>query len=170
MSVITLNTAVPATLKIGDLARRVGKSPRALRLYEEMGLLGPAVRSEGGHRLYAQDALLRLRWIDRLQLLGLSLPDIRDFLKELEGAESGPRAMGRVRSLFIEKMHDVDRQLRELTGLREELRDGLAYLDVCSECSSESDVGGCRNCGRRHSAAEPVLISGIHYKGQRNNP
>jgi len=166
VSGVTITKPATATLKIGDLARRVGKSPRALRLYEEMGLLGPAVRTDGGHRLYATDALLRLRWIDRLQLLGLSLPDIRDFLQELEGAQSGPRAMGRVRNLFVEKMQDVDLQLRELTALREELRDGLAYLDACSDCSSESDLGGCRSCGQQHATSEPVLISGIHHKGQ----
>ncbi len=168
MSAITVTEPVPATatLKIGDLARRVGKSPRALRLYEEMGLLGPAVRTDGGHRLYASDALLRLRWIDRLQLLGLSLPEIRDFLQELEGAQSGPRAMSHVRRLFIEKMQGVERQLKELSALREELRDGLTYLDICGDCSSESDVAGCKSCGQQHATSEPVLISGIHHKGQ----
>ena len=40
-------------LKVGELARRTGKTARAIHLYEELGLLTPAVRSKGGFRLYS---------------------------------------------------------------------------------------------------------------------
>ena len=40
----------PADLKIGDLAKATGKTQRALRLYEEMGLLAPSERTLGGFR------------------------------------------------------------------------------------------------------------------------
>ena len=105
------------TLRIGDLARRAGKSARAVRLYEEKGLLGPALRSEGGQRLYAEDALLRLGWIDKLQLLGLSLTDIRAFLDELDGAETGPAAMKQARQMFETKLREVRDQIRALASL-----------------------------------------------------
>ena len=42
----------PKLLRIGDLAEKTGKTKRALRLYEEMGLLVPSERSSGGFRLY----------------------------------------------------------------------------------------------------------------------
>jgi DNA-binding transcriptional MerR regulator len=157
----------PATLKIGDLAKRAGKSPRALRLYEDMELLGPAVRTDGGHRLYTSDALVRLQWIDRLQLLGLSLPDIRAFLTELEVASSGPSAMHRVRGLFSEKLAHVRRQLDELSSLEDELQAGLSYLDTCHTCSDEAALDDCRSCAQPHPTNEPVLIAGIHRNGER---
>ncbi|MGF1508760.1 MAG: MerR family transcriptional regulator [Myxococcota bacterium] len=157
----------PATLKIGDLARRSGKSPRALRLYEDMQLLGPAVRTEGGHRLYSGDALLRLQWIDRLQLLGLSLPDIRAFLEQLENAGSGPSAMIQVRGLFVEKLQQVRRQLRELSSLEHELQAGLSYLESCHSCAEHSGLDGCRSCEQPHSISQPVLIAGIHRNGEQ---
>ena len=44
-------------LRVGELARVVGKTVRAMHLYEEMGLVKPASRSAGGYRLYAADAV-----------------------------------------------------------------------------------------------------------------
>ena len=60
-------------LRVGDLARRTGKTVRAIHLYEELGLLKPAARTRGGFRLYEQSAADRVRWIDLLHDLGFSL-------------------------------------------------------------------------------------------------
>ena len=68
-------------LKIGDLARRTGKSVRALHLYEELGLLSPTARSQGGFRLYDESAFVRIRWIELLQDSGFSLHQIQSLLK-----------------------------------------------------------------------------------------
>src|ERR1700722_2323345 len=57
-------------MQIGDLARETGKTVRAIHLYEELGLLSPAARSKGRFRLYSQDALMRIRWIGKLQSMG----------------------------------------------------------------------------------------------------
>ena len=54
-------------LKIGDLVRLTGKTPRTLHFYEELGLLRPVSRTKGGFRLYGEETLLRVRWIERLQ-------------------------------------------------------------------------------------------------------
>ncbi|WP_275887329.1 MerR family DNA-binding transcriptional regulator [Thermus caldifontis] len=45
---------------MGELARQTGVSPDALRLYERRGLVHPAARSEGGYRLYGEEAIRRL--------------------------------------------------------------------------------------------------------------
>ena len=94
-------------LRIGDLAKRSGKSTRALRLYEDLNLLGPVIRTDGGHRLYSTAALLRLHWIDKLQLLGFSLADIRAFLEHLQDDRLGPVAMEYVRQTFTSKLEQV---------------------------------------------------------------
>src|SRR3546814_7452299 len=52
-------------LKVGDLARRTGKTVRAIHLYEELGLLTPAVRSKGGFRMYSGLAVKRINWIQK---------------------------------------------------------------------------------------------------------
>ena len=118
------HACVRPSFRIGDLARKVGKSPRAVRLYEEMGLLGAPVRTEGGHRIYGEDALVRLTWIEKLQVLGLSLPDIRTFVQDLASAEHGPAAMHKVRGMFEAKLNEVRGQIEALHSLATEIEAG----------------------------------------------
>lgn len=68
-------------LRIGEAALRVGVSERALRYYEELGLVVPAHHSPGGNRRYGEPELARVRRIRELQdLMGLNLDEIRTVL------------------------------------------------------------------------------------------
>ena len=60
------------TYRIGALAKKANKTVRTIHFYEELGLLSPAARSPGGFRLYNDQALDRIHWIERLQVLGCS--------------------------------------------------------------------------------------------------
>jgi len=94
----------PQRLRIGDLARRTGKTVRAIHLYEEMGLLEPATRSSGGFRLYDAAAVERMQWIDLLHTAGFSLHEMSDVLRTWWSAELGSAAMGRLREIFERKL------------------------------------------------------------------
>lgn len=63
-------------LQIGDVAERVGLSLRTVRYYEEMGLISPAARSEGGFRLYSDADVERLLALKRMKALGLTLDEM----------------------------------------------------------------------------------------------
>lgn len=63
-------------MRIGDLSETTGVSVRAIRYYEERGLIEPAGRTEGGYRLYDERGLAALNLIRRLRMLGLSLQEI----------------------------------------------------------------------------------------------
>lgn len=76
---------------IGELAERTGLSLRTIRHYDEIGLLVPSGRSEGGYRLYTDDDLNRLMLIRRMKPLGYSLDQMGDLLKALESATGGDR-------------------------------------------------------------------------------
>lgn len=158
--------AAQAQLRIGDLARRVGKTARAVRLYEDLGLLGPATRTDGGHRVYSEDAFTRLAWIDRLQRLGMSLQDIRDFIDSLDDARA-PSAMARVRGMFEHKLATVREELESLQRIEAELLDGIQYLSVCNSCSSTHEAQGCASCGTPREVEAPLLITGL-YKSRKN--
>lgn len=67
-------------LRIGDLARRSGTSAKALRLYEQRGLLTPCAHSEAGYRLYGPDAMQRLMRIVLLKRSGFTLAEIAGLL------------------------------------------------------------------------------------------
>jgi DNA-binding transcriptional MerR regulator len=63
-------------LQIGDVAERVGLSLRTVRYYEEMGLVSPPSRSEGGFRLYSEADVERLLALKRMKALGLALDEM----------------------------------------------------------------------------------------------
>jgi MerR family transcriptional regulator, repressor of the yfmOP operon len=71
-------SAVTEQFRIGELARRAGATPRAVRYYEELGLLPERGRPRGGHRLYDADDEARLKELLHIKaLLGLSLSELR---------------------------------------------------------------------------------------------
>lgn len=156
---------VSLTLRVGDLAKRTGKTVRALHLYEEHGLLAPTERSGGGYRLYNRESELRVRWIDKLQQMGFSLTDIKQIVRDVEHSKSAPRAMQRVQDLFQEKLAETREQLRRLSALETELTQSLAYLVTCDSCETEELLGACTTCARHechHKAPELVAGFRVH--------
>lgn len=151
------------TLRVGELARLSGKTVRALHLYEERGLLVPVERSKGGYRLYAQDALTRVRWISKLQDMGFSLNDIQGMLRQWEQSGSAPDAMLRVGELLRDKLQETREQIARLSALEEELRSSLAYLETCPSCSPSHELTACTNCElHEQGALAPDLVAGFH--------
>lgn len=69
---------------IGAVAERTGLSHRTIRYYEEMGLVEPAARTEGGFRLYDEAGVERLLLIMPMKPLGFSIDQIRDLLIALD--------------------------------------------------------------------------------------
>lgn len=78
------------TMHIGELAERTGLSLRTLRHYDDIGLLTPSGRSDGGFRLYTSDDEARLLLIRRMKPLGYSLEAMGDLLKVIDGLASDP--------------------------------------------------------------------------------
>lgn len=168
----TLNDRAPPPaaledLKIGDLAKVTGKTARALRLYEEMGLLVPGTRTSGGFRVYGSDAVERVRWITQLQDLGFTLHDIQQIVHTAAGDGVPREAMARVRSMFTDKLTEVAGQIRRLQGLQRELASALAYLESCQGCSVDGahvDGAGkvaCCACAEHGDERAPSLIKGL---------
>jgi MerR family transcriptional regulator, copper efflux regulator len=150
-------------LKVGELARRTGKTVRAIHLYEELGLLTPAIRSKGGFRLYPVKAVTRIEWIQKLQDMGFSLTEIKAFLRVWEESSAAPTAMATVREIFTDKLRETRATITRLTKLAEELSDSLAYLESCKSCQpvhTQHECGGCDMQG--HQGKEPpLLVDGI---------
>lgn len=77
-------------MQIGELAERTGLSIRTLRHYDEIGLLRPSARTEGGFRLYTADDESRLLLIRRMKPLGYSLEQMGELLAVVDGLASRP--------------------------------------------------------------------------------
>jgi MerR family transcriptional regulator, copper efflux regulator len=149
-------------LKVGDLARQTGKTVRAIHLYEELGLLTPAVRSKGGFRMYRGDGVKRIEWIQKLQDMGFSLTEIKVFLRVWEECATAPKAMSTVREIFADKLRETRETIDRLTRLADELSESLAYLEGCRSCDPEQHQSECGGCGRSgHDGDIPLLVDGI---------
>jgi DNA-binding transcriptional MerR regulator len=149
-------------LKVGELAKRTGKTVRAVHLYEELGLLAPAVRSKGGFRLYPGKAVKRIEWIQKLQDLGFSLTEIKAFLRDWEDSETAPKAMDRIREIFSDKLRETKETIARLSHLVDDLNETLAYMAGCKSCEPTHVQQECGTCGiHGHAGRAPVLLEGI---------
>ena len=160
-------------LQVGDLAKITGKTVRAIHHYEELGLIEPVGRSKGHYRLFDAETPVRIRWISKLQSLGLSLGEIRALVRTRQATPSALQAAGQLRRMYEEKLVEVRSRLAELTALERELQASLAYLDACAtSCTPELGPTECAQCdrhpaGHRHADGEALaeeqhsdLISG----------
>ncbi|MFT3691912.1 MAG: MerR family DNA-binding protein [Kofleriaceae bacterium] len=156
----------PKLMRVGELAKAVGKTVRAMHLYEELGLLEPRARSEGGFRLYGPEAVARIHWIVKLQAIGFTLAEIQGFVKDFQNARSAPEASARVQALFQEKRQQIRDQITQLQVIENDLDEALGYLDQCRPCSTEhapSECGGCDHHGHRRGEAPP-LFAGLSMR------
>jgi len=150
-------------MRIGDVARSVGTTPRTIRYYEEIGLLAPApARPLGRHRSYDAQEDERLREVMRLRdLLGVSLEELKTLLAA-EDARAAVRAQlkrenvdpERRRALLSEALGHLDRQLelvrhrageldkleRELGDTRKRVRRKIRELDAHASGSFPPDT------------------------------
>ena len=108
-------------LSVAGVREQTGLSARTLRYYEEVGLLPGVRRRAGGRRVYGSDEIERLRFIQRLKALGLSLAEIKG-LNAVYGIEGSTRAMlGRLDELLGRHLSEIDGRIEELMGLRDQI-------------------------------------------------
>ena len=117
-------------LRIGEVARRVGTTPRTIRYYEEIGLLPvESARESGRHRLYGERDVQRLRDALRLkELLGVSLDELKELLEAEEARaalrdewQHGEPGTARRREMLHESVRHLDRQLELVRRRRDEI-------------------------------------------------
>ena len=123
----------PALLRIQDVAAETGLTTRAIRYYEEIGLLEPAARSDGAYRLFDASDLERLRFIRSLRDdAGFSLAQIGQLLEDEAARErnrlryrtTGDKAVRR--ALLKDATARVDRQIETLVAKRARLDSMIA--------------------------------------------
>ncbi|MFF1869802.1 MerR family transcriptional regulator [Streptomyces sp. CB03911] len=115
-------------MRIGDAAAAAGTTPRALRFYEQRGLLPPPVRTASGQREYGPGEIERVRVVRDLLALGLTVEDLRGCADRLHlltqdppqrcaSADPGAPASG----IVGRRLAALDAEIDRLAGLRESL-------------------------------------------------
>lgn len=108
-------------LLIAEVCAQTGLSARTIRYYEELGLLPGVRRRAGGRRVYGPDQIERLRFIQRLQILGLPLAEIRDLNDVHAIAGSTTAMLDRLDEVLAQRLAELDARIGELAGLRDEI-------------------------------------------------
>ncbi|GAA1228507.1 MerR family transcriptional regulator [Prauserella halophila] len=123
-------------MQIGEVAERTGLSLRTIRYYEEVGLVVPSARSQGGFRLYHEPDVDRLLLIMRMKPLGFQLEEMRELLAILDAApevESDAVSESGAVPESGEAAPDREARLREFAGVAEqrcaELRSRLSNAE-----------------------------------------
>jgi DNA-binding transcriptional MerR regulator len=146
--------APPKALRIGDVAKAVGTTPRTIRYYEEIGLLPESLaRPAGQHRVYTEADVERLREVLHLRsLLGVSLEELKELVeaedaralirreyresddpaRKSELLEEALGHIGRQLELVRRRREELDKLESELTGKRRRVRNRLRELTADS--------------------------------------
>ena len=124
-------------MRIGELAQRAGVTAKALRFYEQAGLLPSPRRTPAGYRDYDDSALDRLRFVKGARAAGLTLAEVAEVIAAREHA--GPPCQ-HVVALLDARAVDLDARIAELHALRAEvqrLRRRATTLDPAACCDSD---------------------------------
>lgn len=132
------------SLTISQLARRSGVPATTLRYYEKVGVIPAPTRSDSGYRLYDEQALARLAFVQRAKALGVELEDLADLVRLWDGAECAP-VQDRLRSLVHEQRAATHERLDELSQL-------AADLDAVSATIGDTA------CGPDCACVQPITV------------
>ncbi|MGY4828559.1 Hg(II)-responsive transcriptional regulator [Sphaerotilaceae bacterium SBD11-9] len=121
-----------AELTIGRLAAEAGVNVETIRYYQRRGLMSEPAKPMNGQRRYADDAVKRVRFIKRAQVLGFTLEEIASLL-ELDEAH----ACAETRDLAAHKLEVIDSKLADLKAMRK------ALTSLLRECDTGTAKSAC---------------------------
>mgnify|MGYP000399453435 CR=1 FL=1 len=109
-------------MRIGEFAERAGVTPRTVRYYESLGLLGPSEREGAGFRYYTDVELAILQKINSYKALGLSLEEIAVVLPLYSEDPTGIQGKRKIVEILKAHLQDADNKIESLHQFRSELQ------------------------------------------------
>ena len=116
-------------MRIGDLAELAGVTQRTVRYYESIGLLTPGQREGHGHHYYSEETLARLRKIDQLKRLGLSLEEIGEVIDLYFTDPSGIQPKQKILVMLRKHLQEAERKIGEFQQFRSELQANIERFE-----------------------------------------
>ena len=111
------------TFAIGEISRLVDLSQRTIRYYEEIGLLHSVRRIENGKRVYTDSDVRRLKFINRLKVLGLSLAEMVELEKIYRKQRNNREILPKLLQILEERAVQIDERVAQLVALKKEIRE-----------------------------------------------
>jgi len=133
-------------MNISDVAKKTGLSSKAIRFYEEKGVVTPPLRSENGYRTYNGHHLDELNLLRQARQVGFTLDECRELVALFNNPS---RHSADVKARTLQKADEIAAHIEELHAMRARL---LALADACpgddsAECPIINNLAGC--CGQR---------------------
>lgn len=145
-------------LTTGEMARLTKSTLRTVRFYEEQGLLDPVARTEGGHRLFRETELEKLRLMSNLRTAGFGLDEVREIVDLKRGHSTGAEAARSAIQELGKKIAQMHERVRLLSRLAAELEASRRQLDACTSCE---DTRFPLNCGQCHVMTSTPLAKAL---------
>lgn len=152
-----------SSLRIAEVADRVGVSTATVRYYERIGVLPAPERSANGYRIYDARAVERLEFVARSKQLGCTLDEITDLVTAWDGGVCGP-IQDRLRTLVADKLDAAQAEVVELVALTADLRRAAASLEHHRPLGQCDDRCGCITDTSDATAAPPSV--GIEFASE----
>lgn len=135
-------------MNISDVAKRTGLTSKAIRFYEEKGLVTAPLRSENGYRSYTARHLEELTLLRQARQVGFTLEECRELVHLFNDPA---RHSADVKQRTLQKVKDIEAHIDELNLMRERL---LALAAACpgdesAECPIINDLAGCCHSAKK---------------------
>ncbi|RJT26256.1 Cu(I)-responsive transcriptional regulator [Buttiauxella izardii] len=129
-------------MNISDVAKKTGLTSKAIRFYEEKGLVTAPLRSDNGYRSYTQKHLDELTLLRQARQVGFNLEECRELVNLFNDPA---RHSADVKARTLQKVADIEKYITELQGMRQQL---LALADSCpgddsADCPIINNLAGC---------------------------
>lgn len=129
-------------MNISDVARKTGLTSKAIRFYEEKGLLTTPMRSDNGYRHYTAKHLEELTLLRQARQVGFTLHECRELVLLFNNPQ---RHSADVKARTLEKVAEIEAHISELNAMRERL---LTLAESCpgdegAECPIINNLAGC---------------------------
>ncbi|MGK9173987.1 Cu(I)-responsive transcriptional regulator [Yokenella regensburgei] len=134
-------------MNISIVAKKTGLTSKAIRFYEDKGLVTPPIRGENGYRSYTQQQVNELTLLRQARQVGFNLEECGELVNLFNDPA---RHSADVKARTLQKVAEIERHIVELEAMRKQL---LSLADACpgdegAECPIIENLSGC--C--RHNA------------------
>jgi len=131
------------TFTITELSREFNVTARAIRFYEDKGLLAPS--RNGQQRVFSPRDRARLRLILQGKRVGFSLTEIGEMLDLYDLGDRRETQLTHTKQKFEKQMVDLEQQREDIEGALDELKKGIEYIDgrleqIANEPAPQEDV------------------------------
>lgn len=132
-------------MTVGEVAKKMGVTVRALQYYDREGLFSPSVLSEGGRRLYNDRDIVQLHQILSLKSLGFSLEEIKNRLTRIDTPQEVAAVLSEQHAAIQAQIKILSQSLRDVDALREEVLqmqsvDFKKYADIIVNLQMQNDA------------------------------